>query len=275
MPANQSYATVTPGAAGAWENSVYSIENDLKQHFPELAPDIATVICDVRDEERLNFVLEKYQPQVLFHAAAHKHVPMMEANICEAINNNVGGGRTVIRAAMAHGVQRMVQISTDKAVHPSSVMGATKFLCEEMVRAECERSRTTFIIVRFGNVLGSRGSVLPLFQEQVLQGGPLTVTHREIRRFFMTIPEAASLVLQAGTSRQSGKLFVLDMGQPVRIVDLAEDIIRLHGLEPYSDVNIVFHGLRAEKLTEELFFPWNNVPPVRMAACSSSNARNT
>ncbi len=181
---------------------------------------------------------------------------MMESNVCEAINNNIGGGRTLLRAALAHGVQRMVQISTDKAVHAGSVMGATKFLCEEMVRAERERSDTVFLIVRFGNVLGSRGSVLPLFQEQVLRGGPLTVTHQESRRYFMTIPEAASLVLQAGAGKSSGQLFVLDMGQPMRIIDLAEDVIRLYGLEPYSDVDIEFCGLRAgDKLSEELFFP--------------------
>lgn len=239
---------------GHGENSIYAIEQELRRNFPEIGDALVTVICDVRDTERINYILERYQPQVLFHAAAHKHVPMMEMNACEAVSNNIGGGRTIIRAAIAHGVERMVQISTDKAVNPSSVMGSTKYLCEEMVRAERDKSRTKFIIVRFGNVLGSRGSVLPLFQEQVLRGGPLTVTHQESRRFFMTIPEAASLVLQAGASRQSGNLFVLDMGKPVRIVDLAEDVIRIHGLEPYRDVNIEFCGLRAgEKLSEELF----------------------
>jgi FlaA1/EpsC-like NDP-sugar epimerase len=178
----------------------------------------------------------------------------MEDNIAEAVNNNVAGTRNVIRAATAHGVERMVLISTDKAVNPSSVMGATKFLCEEMARAEGERSATCFIAVRFGNVLGSRGSVLPRFQEQILYGGPVTITHPEMRRYFMTIPEAVSLVLRAGFSGQTGELFVLDMGRPVRIVSLAEDLIRLSGLVPYRDIAIEFCGLRpGEKLSEELF----------------------
>jgi len=240
---------------GHGENSIFSIENELKFNFPKLASDIVSVICDVRDADRLHYIMDQYRPQVLFHAAAHKHVPMMERNAAEAVSNNIGGGRMVIRAAIEHGIERMVQISTDKAVNPSNVMGATKFLCEEMVRAERDRSHTKFIIVRFGNVLGSRGSVLPLFQEQVKQGRTLQVTHQEVRRYFMTIPEAASLVLQAGASKQSGNLYVLDMGKPVRIVDLAEDVIRLFGLEPYRDIDIAFCGLReGEKLSEELFF---------------------
>ncbi|MHB9131108.1 MAG: polysaccharide biosynthesis protein [Armatimonadota bacterium] len=239
---------------GHGENSLYKITQELKRSFPDMADRMVTVVADVRDALRVNHVVGHYNPQVIFHAAAHKHVPMMEENIVEAISNNVGGTRTVLRAASAHGVERMVMISTDKAVNPSSVMGASKFLCEELIRAEAEESGTTFVTVRFGNVLGSRGSVLPVFQEQIMLGGPVTITHPEMNRYFMTIPEAVSLVLQAGAYGKSGNLFVLDMGRPVRIMDLAEDLIRLSGLVPYRDIGIEFCGLRpGEKLTEELF----------------------
>ena len=239
---------------GHGENSIHTIEQELKHTFPELAACIIPVICDIRDARRLNTIVAQHRPRILFHAAAHKHVPMMEENAVEAVTNNIGGTRNVIRAASAHHVERMVLISTDKAVQPSSIMGASKFFCEELLCAEASRSRTCFLAVRFGNVLGSRGSVLPTFQEQIMRGGPVTVTHKEMRRFFMTIPEAVSLVLQAGSSEQSGTLFVFDMGQPVRILDLAEDVIRLSGLEPYQDIRIEFCGLRSgEKLTEALF----------------------
>ncbi len=238
---------------GHGENSIHSIEQELKRQDPELAAEIIPVICDVRDNERLRAVFGQYRPQIVFHAAAHKHVPLMEENVAEAISNNIGGTRNVVRAATEFGIERMVLISSDKAVNPSSVMGASKFLCEELMLAEASRSTTCFITVRFGNVLGSRGSVLPIFQEQIRLGGPVTVTHPEMRRFFMTIPEAVSLVLKAGASERSGSLFVLDMGQPVRILDLAENIIRLSGLVPHRDIQIQFTGLRhGEKLDEEL-----------------------
>lgn len=239
---------------GHGENSIHQINMELQHAYPELAACTVAVIADVRDVKRIDYVINQFKPQVIFHAAAHKHVPLMEGNIAEAINNNIAGSRNVIRAASAHQVERFVLISTDKAVNPSSVMGATKFLCEELVRAESARSDTCFLTVRFGNVLGSRGSVLPAFQEQILHGGPVRVTHPEMRRYFMTIPEAVSLVLCAGSIGCTGQLFVLDMGQPVRIVRLAEDLIRLSGLVPYRDIEIAYCGLRpGEKLTEELF----------------------
>jgi len=240
---------------GHGENSIFEIAQELRHAFPHLAARMVKVICDVRDEQRLNTAVEMYRPRILFHAAAHKHVPLMEENVTEAITNNVGGTRNVVRTATHWGVERMVIISTDKAVNPTSIMGASKFLCEEVVRAEAGRSDTCFLTVRFGNVLGSRGSVLPTFQEQIMHGGPVTVTHQEMRRYFMTIPEAVSLVLKAGAFDRSGSLFVLDMGDPVRILDLAEDVIRLSGLEPYRDIRIEFCGIRpGEKLFEELLY---------------------
>jgi len=240
---------------GHGENSIFEITQELNHAFPHLAERTVKIICDVRDVLRLNAAFETYRPQLLFHAAAHKHVPLMEENVAEAIANNIGGTRNVVKAATRHGVSSMVLISTDKAVNPSSIMGATKFLCEEVVRAESVRSETRFLTVRFGNVLGSRGSVLPTFQEQIMHGGPVTVTHPEMRRYFMTIPEAVSLVLKAGANGRSGNLYVLDMGDPVRILDLAEDVIRLSGLEPYRDIQIEFCGLRpGEKLFEELLY---------------------
>ncbi|HOF88535.1 MAG TPA: polysaccharide biosynthesis protein, partial [Armatimonadota bacterium] len=203
---------------GHGENSVVAVQRELAQRHPELALCLVPVICDVRDAARVRRLVRHYRPHAIFHAAAHKHVPLMEENVAEAATNNIGGTRCVARAAARAGVERMVLISTDKAVNPTSVMGATKFLCEEVVRAEAARGDTCFVTVRFGNVLGSRGSVLPLFQEQISLGGPLTITHPEMERYFMTIPEAASLVLHAGAIGESGSLYVLDMGKPVRIM---------------------------------------------------------
>jgi len=237
---------------GHGENSIFETNLDLRLSFPSLLTQ--PVIADIRDWGRISWVIEKYRPDVIFHAAAHKHVPLMEANVEEAITNNVLGTQNVLRAAEQNGVERFVLISTDKSVNPSSVMGATKRLAELLVVAAAQRSRRAYMAVRFGNVLGSRGSVIPIFQQQVAAGGPLTVTHPDICRYFMTIPEAVQLVLQTAELGQGGKVFVLDMGQPVRIVDLATDLIRLAGLEPGRDIKIVYTGMRpGEKLSEELF----------------------
>jgi FlaA1/EpsC-like NDP-sugar epimerase len=237
---------------GHGENSIFEINLDLRLSFPSLLTQ--PVIADIRDRGRLSWVIEKYRPDVIFHAAAHKHVPLMEANVEEAITNNVLGTQNVLRAAEQNGVERFVLISTDKAVNPSSVMGATKRLAELLVVAAAQRSGRAYMAVRFGNVLGSRGSVIPVFQQQIAAGGPLTVTHPDIRRYFMTIPEAVQLVLQAAELGQGGEIFVLDMEQPIRIADLATDLIRLAGLEPGRDIEIVYTGIRpGEKLSEELF----------------------
>ncbi|MHB9025180.1 MAG: polysaccharide biosynthesis protein [Armatimonadota bacterium] len=238
---------------GHGENSIHKIKVELGR-TADLAGSIVSAICDIRDAERLEYFVSLFKPQVIFHAAAHKHVPLMEENAPEAITNNVGGTLAVLQVAMKAGVERLVLISSDKAVRPSSVMGASKFLCEEIIRARAHEQATALITVRFGNVLGSRGSVLPLFQEQIMHGGPVTITHPEMNRYFMTIPEAVSLVLVASARGHSGSLFVLDMGAPIRIIDLAENVIRLSGLEPYRDIAIEYSGLRpGEKLTEELF----------------------
>ncbi|HEY3416941.1 MAG TPA: nucleoside-diphosphate sugar epimerase/dehydratase [Armatimonadota bacterium] len=238
---------------GHGENSLHKIKVELGHHS-ELAGRIVTVICDVRDADRLEHLFTHFKPQVVFHAAAHKHVPLMEENLPEAISNNVGGTLAVLQTVLKAGAERLVLISSDKAVRPSSVMGASKFMCEEILRAHAHEEKTALITVRFGNVLGSRGSVLPLFQEQILRGGPVTITHPEMNRYFMTIPEAVSLVLEASARGHSGSLFVLDMGEPIRIIDLAENVIRLSGLEPYRDIAIEYCGLRpGEKITEELF----------------------
>jgi len=237
---------------GHGENSISEISLDLCLSFPDLIAH--RVIADVRDLERVNQAIERYRPQVIFHAAAHKHVPLMEADVQEAITNNVLGTRNVLRAACRQGVERFVLISTDKAVNPTCVMGATKRMAELLMTAAAQRTGRTYIAVRFGNVLGSRGSVVPIFQRQIAAGGPLTVTHPDMRRYFMTIPEAVELVLQASVLGQGGEVFVLDMGKPVRILDLATDLIRLSGLEPGRDIQIVFTGTRpGEKLNEELF----------------------
>lgn len=236
---------------GHGENSIFDINNELG----ELAPDLVvhTIIADIRDQEKIDRIFQDYRPQVVFHAAAHKHVPLMEANPDEAVINNVFGTRNVATAAHNNGAECFVMVSTDKAVNAGNVMGATKRVAEMVVQSLARRSDTRFVSVRFGNVLGSRGSVIPFFKKQIERGGPVTVTHPEMKRYFMTIPEAVQLVMQAGAIGKGGEVFVLDMGEPVRIVDLARDLIRLSGLEPGKDIEIVFTGTRpGEKLFEEL-----------------------
>lgn len=234
-----------------YENNAYGIQNELARTHPEV--DVKVLIGSVRDSKRLDSVFARYHPNIVYHAAAHKHVPLMEDNPNEAVKNNVFGTLKTVRTADKFGVERFVLISTDKAVNPTNIMGATKRICEMIVQTYNKHSDTEFVAVRFGNVLGSNGSVIPLFKEQIANGGPLTVTHKDIIRYFMTIPEAVSLVLQAGASAKGGEIFVLDMGEPVKIVDLAENIIRLSGYMPYKDIDIKFTGLRpGEKLYEEL-----------------------
>ncbi len=234
-----------------YENNAYDIQNELRWVHPNL--DIVTLIGSVRDTKRLQHVFEHHHPTLVFHAAAHKHVPLMEDSPNEAIKNNVFGTLKTVQAADKYGVKKFVLISTDKAVNPTNIMGASKRICEMIVQAYARRSKTEFVAVRFGNVLGSNGSVIPLFEKQIKNGGPITVTDPNIIRYFMTIPEAVSLVLQAGANAKGGEIFVLDMGEPVRIVELAENMIRLSGLKPYEDIPIVFTGLRpGEKLYEEL-----------------------
>jgi FlaA1/EpsC-like NDP-sugar epimerase len=225
---------------------------ELAEVFPGLP--LIPIIADVRDEERIRQRFQDFRPQVVFHAAAHKHVTLMEANPVEAVTNNVFGTQRVVEAALACGTERLVMVSTDKAVRPVSVMGATKRVAEMIVREAALRSGRPFVSVRFGNVLGSRGSIVPLFKRQIAHGGPVTVTHPEMRRYFMTIPEAVHLVLQAAAMGQGGELFVLRMGEQVRILDLVEDLVRLSGLEPGKDIEIVFTGIRpGEKLSESLW----------------------
>ena len=234
-----------------YENNAYDIQQELKRDYPEL--NLVVLIGSVRNSHRINGVFEKYHPQIVYHAAAHKHVPLMEDSPNEAIKNNVMGTYKTAQAADKYGVSRFVLISTDKAVNPTNIMGASKRLCEMVIQMMNNRSKTEFVAVRFGNVLGSNGSVIPLFKKQIEEGGPVTVTHPDIIRYFMTIPEAVSLVLQAGARAKGGEIFVLDMGKPVKILDLALNLIRLSGLKPYEDIDIVFTGLRpGEKLYEEL-----------------------
>lgn len=233
-----------------YENNAYNIEQELKRKLRNL--DLVTLIASVRDYGKMKDVFAKYRPQIVFHVAAHKHVPLMETSPNEAVKNNVFGTFNVARCADACGVETFVQISTDKAVNPTNVMGATKRICEMIIQAFGRHSKTKFVAVRFGNVLGSNGSVIPLFKQQIKEGGPVTVTHKDIIRYFMTIPEAVSLVLQAGAYAKGGQIFVLDMGEPVRIYDLAYNLIKLSGFKPDVDIKIECTGLRpGEKLYEE------------------------
>ncbi len=234
-----------------YENNAYEIQQELKHTYPDL--DLVVLIGSVRNTHRINNVFEKYRPEIVYHAAAHKHVPLMEDSPNEAIKNNVMGTYKTAQAADRYHASRFVLISTDKAVNPTNIMGASKRLCEMIVQMMNQQSKTEFVAVRFGNVLGSNGSVIPLFKKQIEDGGPVTVTHPDIIRYFMTIPEAVSLVLQAGAQAKGGEIFVLDMGKPVKILDLALNLIRLSGYKPYEDIDIQFTGLRpGEKLYEEL-----------------------
>ncbi|MGA9377841.1 MAG: polysaccharide biosynthesis protein, partial [Phormidium sp.] len=248
---------------GHGENSVFAIEQELqgiikslknKGEKPENLPQITALIADLRMLPRLKYVFEKFRPEVVFHAAAHKHVPMMELNPPEAITNNVRGTKNLLDLVLHYDVQNFVMISTDKAINPTNIMGASKRVAEMLVLRAAQKSGKPFVVVRFGNVLGSRGSVVPTFKNQIAKGGPITITHPEICRYFMTIPEAVQLVLQASVLGHGGEVFMLDMGKPVKIVDLAKDLIRLSGLEVGKDIDITFTGLRpGEKLYEELF----------------------
>ena len=234
-----------------YENTTYELEMELRRYYPDV--DIDVLIASVRDYDRLETIFIKYRPDVVYHAAAHKHVPLMETSPNEAVKNNCLGTLNLAKLADKYGVKRFVMISTDKAVRPTNVMGATKRICEMIVQTYNNRSETEFVAVRFGNVLGSNGSVIPLFLKQIDEGGPVTLTHREITRFFMTIPEAVSLVLTAGLMAKGGEIFVLDMGEPVKIYDLACNLIRMKGFEPEKDIEIEIVGLRpGEKLYEEL-----------------------
>jgi FlaA1/EpsC-like NDP-sugar epimerase len=234
-----------------YENNVYDVQMELNHNYPNLEKEV--IIASIRDEYRLKDVFDTHRPDVVFHAAAHKHVPLMEENPSEAIKNNIIGTYNVLKCSDEFNVKKFVQISTDKAVNPTNIMGATKRFCEIMVQAFDKISNTEYVAVRFGNVLGSNGSVIPLFKKQIAHGGPITVTHPEINRFFMTIPEASQLVIQAGAIADGGEIFVLDMGKPVKIVDLARDLITLSGYKPDVDIRIEYTGLRpGEKLYEEL-----------------------
>lgn len=243
------------------ETPLYHIEKELSKKHPELR--IVPVLADIRQNNRLESVFETFMPEVVFHAAAYKHVPMVEYNPVEAITNNVMGTRRLADCAHRFGVATFVMISTDKAVNPTNIMGASKRVAEIYVQALARKSKTKFTTVRFGNVLGSNGSVIPLFMEQIRHGGPVTVTHRDVIRYFMTIPEATQLVLQTGCIGNGGEIFVLDMGEPIRIVDLAEELISLSGMTPYDDIDIVFTGLRpGEKLFEELLIEGEGIMPT-------------
>lgn len=234
-----------------YENSTYILQRELMRTRPDL--DFEVIIASVRDVERMRGIFEQFHPEIIFHAAAYKHVPLMEACPNEAVKNNVLGTYNMVKLADEYGVKRFIQISTDKAVNPTNIMGASKRICEMIIQSYNKKSKTEYVAVRFGNVLGSNGSVVPLFKQQIEEGGPITVTHPDIIRYFMTIPEAVSLVLMAGAYAKGGEIFVLDMGEPVRIMDLAKNMIRLAGLREGEDIDIEIIGLRpGEKLYEEL-----------------------
>ena len=244
------------------ENPLFFIERELRSSFPMMP--LESIIADITDRVRMDQLFGYYRPQLVIHAAAHKHVPLMEQNPGEAIKNNIVGTRTVANAADAFGAECFVMISTDKAVNPTSIMGSSKRVAEMYIQDLNETSKTHFVTVRFGNVLGSNGSVVPIFKQQIAAGGPVTVTHPEMRRYFMTIPEASQLVLQAAAMGQGGEIFVLDMGEPVKIVDLARELITLSGFRPGEDIEIEFTGLRpGEKLFEELSIEGENMVPTR------------
>ncbi|MFC2025826.1 polysaccharide biosynthesis protein [Chloroflexota bacterium] len=246
---------------GHGENSIFETLLEMEENYPSIA--LHVVIADVRDLDRLNIVFDNLRPQVVFHTAAHKHVPLMEANVEEAITNNVLGTRNVVEVCSNSEVERMVLISSDKAIRPSSVYGAAKRLSELIVLDAAQRTDRSYSVVRFGNVLGSRGSVVPIFKRQIVSGGPITITHPDMERYFMTIPEAVHLVLQASSMGNGGEVFVLNMGEQVRILDLAEDVVRLSGLEPGKDIEIVYTGIRpGEKLSEELWDMWATYEPT-------------
>jgi len=234
-----------------YENTTYDIQLELKRKYPDL--DLVVLIASIRNTKRIDDIFRTYRPEIVYHAAAHKHVPLMEDSPNESVKNNVLGTWKVVQAADKYKVKRFVMISTDKAVNPTNIMGATKRICEMIIQTYNNRSETEYVAVRFGNVLGSNGSVIPLFKKQIEEGGPVTVTHPDIIRYFMTIPEAVSLVLQAGAYAKGGEIFILDMGEPVKIVDLAKNLILLSGHKPNEDIQIVFTGLRpGEKLYEEM-----------------------
>ena len=235
-----------------YENCAYELEMELRQKYGKDVP-ILVLVGSIRDKKRLDEVFEEYHPSVVFHAAAHKHVPLMEVSPAEAVKNNVIGTKNLLTSAAEHNVERFVQLSTDKAVNPTNVMGCTKRICEMLIQTFAQNTEMKCMAVRFGNVLGSHGSVIPLFESQIRKGGPVTVTHPDIVRYFMTIPEAAQLVLQAGALAQTGSIYVLDMGEPVRIMELAKKLIRFYGYEPDVNMPIKIVGLRpGEKLYEEL-----------------------
>ena len=244
-----------------YENNLYDIELELKANYSK--DKIEAIVGSVRDKTRLNEIFELYKPELVFHAAAHKHVPLMEKSPLEAIKNNIFGTYNVANCCDKYDVKRFVLISTDKAVNPTNIMGATKRLCEMIIQAKDKASKTEFVAVRFGNVLGSNGSVVPLFKKQIAKGGPVTVTHKDITRFFMTIPEAVQLVLQAVTYAKGGEIFVLDMGEPVKIYDLAVNLIKLSGFQPNVDIPIKITGLRpGEKLYEEILMDDEGLKPT-------------
>jgi FlaA1/EpsC-like NDP-sugar epimerase len=244
------------------ENGLFHVDRELRRSFPDI--EFRAIICDIVDQKRVDSLFDLYHPEVVFHAAAHKHVPLMELNPGEAIKNNVIGTRNVAEAADKCGSSHFVMISTDKAVNPTSIMGSSKRIAEMTIQCLNKRSNTDFVTVRFGNVLGSNGSVIPIFKDQIAAGGPVTVTHPEMQRYFMTIPEASQLVLQSATMGKGGEVFVLNMGEPVKIVDLARDLITLSGFRPGEDIEIEFTGMRpGEKLFEELAMMGEDMQPTR------------